>query len=183
MIFESTQIPDVVLITPQRFIDDRGYFTQTWGEDEFEAHGLNPRVVARNVSYNVEARTLRGMHFQQAPHAEAKLVCCTLGAIYDVAIDLRPESPTFTRWVGAELRADSGTMLYVPEGFAHGYLSLEPGAIVEYLITAAYAPQAAGGVRWDDPAFGVEWPARPLVINERDRTWPDFVATATPVVS
>ena len=114
------------------------------------------------------------MHFQRAPHAEVKLVSCTAGAIFDVAIDLRPDSKTFGRWVAAELRAETGAMLYIPEGFAHGYLSLEPDTRVEYLMSAYYAPQAAGGVRWNDPAFGIEWPKTPQVMNERDRSWPDF---------
>jgi dTDP-4-dehydrorhamnose 3,5-epimerase len=120
------------------------------------------------------AATLRGMHFQRAPHAEVKLVSCTAGAIFDVAIDLRPDSKTLGKWVAAELRADTGAMLYIPEGFAHGYLSLEPATRVEYLMSAYYAPQAASGVRWNDPAFGIKWPVQPAVMNERDRSWPDF---------
>jgi dTDP-4-dehydrorhamnose 3,5-epimerase len=175
MLFESTRIPDVVLIRPERIHDDRGYFTKTWGLDDFEAHGLNPRIVARNVSYNAVGHTLRGMHFQRAPHEETKLVTCTRGAIFDVAIDLRPTSSTFCQWVGTELTADNGAMLYIPEGFAHGYLSLSADAIVEYLISEFYAPQAAAGVRWDDPAFGIQWPAEPVVINQRDATYPDFL--------
>ena len=179
MLFESTRIPDVVLITPERIHDDRGYFTKTWGVDDFEAHGLNPRIVARNVSHNKVAHTLRGMHFQRAPHAEVKVVTCTQGAIYDVAVDLRTDSPTFRQWVGAELTADNGAMLYVPEGFAHGYLSLEADSIVEYLISEFYAPHAGDGVRWDDPAFSIIWPAEPAVINPRDATWPDFAAVGS----
>jgi dTDP-4-dehydrorhamnose 3,5-epimerase len=137
-------------------------------------HGLLPCMLARNLSYNTLAATLRGMHFQRAPHAEVKLVSCIAGAIFDVAIDLRPDSKTLGKWVAAELRADTGAMLYIPEGFAHGYLSLEPDTRVEYLMSAYYAPQAASGVRWNDPAFGIKWPVQPAVMNERDRTWPDF---------
>ena len=174
MIFESTAIDGVWLISVERFSDERGYFAKTWGQDDFAARGLNPHMVVRNVSYNEHAGTLRGMHFQRAPHAEVKLVSCTAGALYDVAIDLRPGSPTLGRWVGAELRPDNGRLVYIPEGFAHGYITLEAHTTVEYLISAFYAPQAAGGVRWDDPSFGIEWPCQPAVINERDRTWPDF---------
>jgi dTDP-4-dehydrorhamnose 3,5-epimerase len=174
MKFESTDIDGVVLITPDRFHDERGFFAQTWGQIDFEAQGLRPCMLARNLSYNRVAATLRGMHFQRAPHAEVKLVSCTAGAIFDVAIDLRPDSKTRGKWVAAELRADSGAMLYIPEGFAHGYLSLEPETRVEYLMSAYYAPQAAGGVRWNDPAFGIKWPMQPEVMNERDRSWPDF---------
>ena len=174
MKFESTEIDGVVLITPERIFDERGFFAKTWGQDDFEALGLNPRVVVRNVSYNTEVRTLRGMHWQQAPHGEVKMVSCTAGALFDVAVDLRPGSPTRGRWVGAELRADTGVMLYIPEGCAHGYLTLEPHTTVEYLISEFYHPESAAGARWDDPAFGIRWPAQPLVMNERDRTWPDL---------
>jgi len=174
MKFESTEIDGVVLITPERIPDDRGFFAQTWGQNDFEAHGLQGCMLARNLSFNHEAGTLRGMHFQRAPHAEVKLVSCMAGSIFDVAIDVRADSPTYCKWVGAELRADTGAMLYIPEGFAHGYLSLEPETRVEYLMSAYYAPQAASGVRWDDPYFGIMWPMQPAVMNERDRSWPDF---------
>jgi dTDP-4-dehydrorhamnose 3,5-epimerase len=174
MKFESTDIDGVTLITPERIHDERGYFAQSWGQSDFEVHGLRPCMLARNLSYNRSAATLRGMHFQRAPHAEVKLVSCTAGAIFDVAIDLRPDSKTLGKWVAAELRADTGAMLYIPEGFAHGYLSLEPETTVEYLMSAYYAPKAASGVRWDDPFFGIRWPMQPTVMNERDRAWPDF---------
>ena len=177
MKFESTEIEGVTLITPERIPDERGFFAQTWGQIDFEAHGLPGCMLARNVSYNHVAATLRGMHFQHAPFAEVKLVSCLAGSIFDVAIDLRPDSPTYCKWVAAELRADTGVMLYIPEGFAHGYLSLEPDTTVEYLMSASYAPQAASGVRWDDPAFGIQWPIEPKVMNDRDRHWPDFTAT------
>src|SRR5215471_18945153 len=122
MIFQTTELAGVLLVTPERIPDERGYFVKTWGLDDFSAQGLNPRMVARNASYNRERGTLRGMHFQRPPHAEAKLVAPLTGVVYDVAVDLRPESPTFMRWVGRELNADSGEMLYIPEGFAHGYI-------------------------------------------------------------
>jgi dTDP-4-dehydrorhamnose 3,5-epimerase len=174
MIFTTTDIDGVVVITPERIPDDRGFFAKTWGQDEFESFGLNPHMVARNVSYNREKGTLRGMHFQQAPHQEAKLVAPLIGSIYDVVIDLRPESASYLKWVGKELHAETGEMIYIPEGCAHGFITLEPRIQVEYLISAFYAPHAAGGVRWDDPLFAINWPELPTVVSPRDRAWPDF---------
>jgi dTDP-4-dehydrorhamnose 3,5-epimerase len=174
MRIEDTAVHGVKLITPQHIEDDRGYFVMTWAQDAFEQHGLESRVVQRNVSFNRQAGTLRGMHYQRAPHGEVKLVSCLVGAIYDVAIDLRPDSPTYRKWFGAELRGSDARMLYIPEGCAHGYLTLEPDSTVEYLVSAFYEPESAGGVRWDDPAFNVHWPAQPAIMNARDRTYPDF---------
>jgi dTDP-4-dehydrorhamnose 3,5-epimerase len=182
MRFEETTIPGVLLITPERIPDERGFFVRTWAEDEFEAHGL-AHMVARNLSYNRAHGTLRGMHFQRQPRAESKLVCALAGAIYDVAVDLRPDSPTYQRWIGTELRAETGAMLYVPEGCAHGFISLDPETTIEYLISAYYAPHASGGVRWDDPQFGIRWPIQPTVISQRDRNWPDFELSAIGVAS
>ena len=173
MIFTQTDIDGVLLITPERIPDERGYFVKTWGQDDFEAGGL-ARMVARNMSYNRAKGTLRGMHFQRQPHAEAKLVSPLSGAIYDVALDLRTGSPSYGRWVARELRAETGVMLYVPEGCAHGFITLEPDTTVEYLISEYYAPHAARGVRWDDPAFAIEWPLAPTVISTRDRSWPNY---------
>jgi dTDP-4-dehydrorhamnose 3,5-epimerase len=174
MRFQETNVEGVWLITPDQFDDERGFFARTWAQDEFETRGLETRMVQRNVSYNRHGGTLRGMHFQREPYPEVKVVSCTIGAIYDVAIDIRPESPTFGQWYGAELRAETGAMLYVPRGCAHGYLSLEADSTVEYLISEFYHPEVAGGVRWDDPLFNVRWPARPTVMHERDATYPDF---------
>jgi dTDP-4-dehydrorhamnose 3,5-epimerase len=174
MRFQETNVEGVRLITPDQFDDERGYFARTWAQDEFETKGLETRMVQRNVSYNRAPGTLRGMHFQREPYPEVKIVSCMIGAIYDVAIDIRPESRTFGQWYGAELRAQTGVMLYVPRGCAHGYLSLEPDSTVEYLISEFYHPEVAGGVRWDDPFFNVQWPARPAVMNARDATYPDF---------
>jgi dTDP-4-dehydrorhamnose 3,5-epimerase len=174
MIFTTTELAGVVLITPERIADERGFFTKTWGEDDFVANGLNPRMLARNMSFNRQAATLRGMHFQRPPHAEAKLISALTGAIYDVALDLRKESPTFGKWVARELRAETGEMLYVPEGCAHGFITLEPNTTTEYLISAYYSPEASGGVRWNDAAFNIRWPLEPRVMSERDRAWPDF---------
>jgi dTDP-4-dehydrorhamnose 3,5-epimerase len=174
MIFATTPLSGAVLVTPDRFADERGFFAVTWDQAEFESHAINPRLVQRNLSGNHAAATLRGMHFQREPHAQAKLVICLTGAVFDVAVDLRPESPSYRQWFGAELRADTGTMLYIPEGCAHGYETLEPDSTVEYLMSGLYAPDSADGVRWDDPAFGIRWPLPPTVMAERDRTWSDF---------
>lgn len=177
MIFTETKLPGVFLVEPERFEDERGFFAQSWTQRDFEGRGLDARLVECNISYNKRRGTLRGMHFQTAPHAQGKLVRCTAGAIYDVAIDLRPTSPTFKQWMAAELTARNRLMLFVPEGFAHGYQTLEDETEVFYQVTDVYAPEYAGGVRWNDPAFGVRWPdVGERVINERDRTYPDFVS-------
>ena len=176
MIFTETELKGAFLIEPERFADARGFFAQSFSQRQFEEHGLNPRVAECNVSYNRRRGTLRGMHFQSAPRAQAKLVRCTAGAIFDVAIDLRRGSPTFKRWVGVELSAESRRMIYVPEGFAHGYLTLADDAEVFYQVSDVYAPELGGGVRWDDPAFGVRLPIGVEVINERDRTYADFLS-------
>jgi dTDP-4-dehydrorhamnose 3,5-epimerase len=178
MRFEHTEVQGVTLITPDQFDDERGFFARTWAQDVFAEHGLEMRVVQRNLSYNRVQGTLRGMHYQHAPHAEVKLVSCIVGAIYDVAIDLRSDSPTYGKWFGAELRASTGAMLYVPEGCAHGYQTLAADTSVEYLISEFYHPECAGGVRWNDPFFGIRWPVEPTMMNERDRSWPDFVPTS-----
>jgi dTDP-4-dehydrorhamnose 3,5-epimerase len=174
MCIEDTSVHGVKLITPKHIADERGYFALTWAQDLFLAHGLDVRVAQRNLAYNHTALTLRGMHYQRAPHAEVKVVSCVVGAIYDVAIDLRPDSPTYRRWFGTELTAETGRVLYIPEGCAHGYVTLEPHCSVEYLVSEFYHPESAAGVRWNDPYFGIRWPAEPTVMNARDRSWPDF---------
>jgi dTDP-4-dehydrorhamnose 3,5-epimerase len=176
MRFEHTDIEGALLIRPERIPDERGFFVQTWGDHDFETHGL-ARMVARNQSFNHTRGTLRGMHFQRSPNAEAKLICALAGAIFDVALDLRPDSPSYMKWVGEVLSASNGEMLYVPEGCAHGFITLEPDTTTEYLISAYYAPQASGGVRWNDPAFNIHWPIEPTLMSERDRAWPDFEPT------
>ena len=176
MIFATTPLPGVVLVTPDRFADERGFFAVTWDQVEFESHGLTAKLVQRNLSANHARATLRGMHFQHAPQAQAKLVTCLTGAIYDVAVDLRPDSPTYKHWFAAELSAESGSMLYIPEGCAHGFETLQPDSTVEYLMSGTYTPRSADGVRWDDPAFNITWPVPPRVIVDRDRTWPNFTS-------
>jgi dTDP-4-dehydrorhamnose 3,5-epimerase len=163
------------LIEPERFADERGFFARVWSEAEFAAGGISVRFVESNLSFSSRRGTLRGMHFQTAPFAQAKLVRCTRGSIYDVGVDLRPESPTFRQWVGAELSADNRRMLYLPGEFAHGFQTLEDDTEVFYQVSAVYAPDNYGGVRWDDPAFRIEWPhVEERVIIARDREYPDF---------
>lgn len=174
MIFKETELAGAFVVEPERFEDERGFFAQSFTRREFEARGMNPHVAECNISFNLRRGTLRGMHFQSPPRAQAKLVRCTSGAIFDVAIDLRAGSQTFARWIGVELTAESRRMIYVPEGFAHGYLTLADHTEVFYQVSDVYAPALGGGVRWDDPAFGIRLPIPVEVINERDRTYPDF---------
>jgi dTDP-4-dehydrorhamnose 3,5-epimerase len=175
MTFRGTEIEGVWVVEPERHEDERGFFARTWDAQEFAERGLNARLVQCSVSYNRARGTLRGMHYQVPPHEEAKLVRCTAGAIYDVAVDLRPGSSTLCAWFGVELSAENRFALYVPEGCGHGFLTLTDDAEVAYLISEAHAPDAARGVRYDDPAFGIRWPAPVVTVNERDRTYPDFV--------
>jgi len=172
MIFQETELNGVFVIEPEIIEDERGFFACSWKPDEFEKRGLNPRLVQCNISFNKRNGTLRGMHFQNQPHAETKLVRCTRGAIYDVAIDLRSDSPTRYRWVGAELTAYNHRMLYIPEGFAHGYQTLTDSTELFYQMSEYYRPEAAGGVRWDDPVFDIKWPLAVTVIAKRDATYP-----------
>jgi len=174
MTFEPTPLPGVVVVRPQPFADERGYFARTWDGELFAAQGLNPAVAQCSASFNVEAGTLRGMHYQAAPHGECKLVRCTRGRVFDVALDLRPDSATFRQWFGVELSAENGAALYIPEGCAHGFLTLEEASEVFYMISAAFVPDAARGVRWDDPAFGIQWPGPVRVVKDRDAAYPDF---------
>lgn len=174
MRFEETQIPGVFVIDQQRREDDRGYFARSWCEREFREHGLNPQVVQCNVGFSGQKGTLRGMHFQSDPHAEAKLVRCTAGAVFDVALDLRPGSATYLQWFGIELNQRNGRMLYVPEGCAHGYQTLEDDSEILYQTSHAYAPESATGVRFDDPAFGIQWPLPISSVSEADLNWPAY---------
>jgi dTDP-4-dehydrorhamnose 3,5-epimerase len=152
--------------------DERGFFARSWAAEELEAHGLDSRLAQCSVSYNHRRATLRGLHFQAEPHAEAKLVRCTAGSIYDVAVDLRPGSPTFAHWVGVELTAENRSSLFIPAGFAHGFQSLADDSEVLYQISVPYSPDHARGVRWDDPTIGVAWPLADPILSERDRDLP-----------
>jgi len=174
MIFRETKLRGAYVIEPELIEDERGFFARTWSQEEFAARRLNPGIVQCNSSFNKQRGTLRGMHYQIPPHEEAKLVRCTSGAIYDVIVDLRPDSPTWAQWFGVELTAQNCRMVYVPEGFAHGYQTLADDTEVFYQVSAYYHPESARGVRWDDPTLGIDWPLRISVISERDRSHPFF---------
>ena len=174
MIFRETKLMGVFEIRVEPKGDERGFFARSWCRREFEQHGLNPTVVQCNISFNERKGTLRGMHYQAEPHGEAKLVRCTQGRVYDVAVDLRTGSPTYKQWAGVELSAGERKMLYIPVGCAHGFLTLEDETEVFYQMSEFYEPGAGRGVRWDDPAFGISWPAGMAVISDRDRTYPNF---------
>lgn len=174
MIFRETGFGGLVVIELELVGDERGSFARTFDAAEWAANGMSARVVQCNLSRNARRRTLRGLHYQADPYGEAKLVRCSRGAVYDVAVDLRRDSPTFRGWFGLELSEANDRMLYIPEGFAHGFLTLTDDTEVLYQMSSEYAPDAARGVRWDDPAFGIEWPEEPLVVSERDRAFPDF---------
>ena len=175
MRFVETKIPGVFEISIEPKSDERGFFARGWCAQEFQRHGLNPKLVQCSISFNTRKGTLRGVHYQAAPYQEAKLVRCTRGSIFDVAIDLRPHSRTFKSWVSAVLTAEQRNALYVPEGCAHGFLTLEDNTEVFYQMSEVFSADSARGVRWDDPAFQIAWPARVERISERDRTCPDFV--------
>ena len=174
MKFEPTPLPGAFVITPDRLHDERGYFARSFCRRDFTERGLNPNVAQCNLSLSTRRGTLRGMHFQRPPHQEAKLIRCVAGALWDVIIDLRPSSPSFRKHFGIRLDPSEDRMLYVPEGFAHGFLTLEDSTSVFYQISEFYDPAHASGVRWNDPAFGIEWPFEPTVMAERDRAYPDF---------
>lgn len=174
MKYVSTILPDVWIVDLERQVDERGYFARSWCEKEFGDRGLNPRLVQCSVSYNLRRGTLRGMHYQAAPHAEVKLVRCTRGAVYDVVLDLRPNSPTFTRWMAVELSADNGRAVYIPEDCAHGFQTLTDEAEVFYQMSEVYHPESAHGVRWDDPAFAIQWPGDDKIVSSRDTAFPSF---------
>jgi len=174
MIFTETKLKGAFLIDLQKSQDERGFFARTWCHEEFAAHGLNTQLAQCNISFNRKKGTLRGMHYQTAPHAEAKLVRCTRGAIYDVIVDLRPDSPAFKQWFAATLTADNHAMLYVPEGFAHGLQTLADDSEVFYQMSQSYHPECAAGVRWNDTAFAIEWPDDERTLSVKDREYPDF---------
>lgn len=172
MRFEHTSLEGVVVVHPRRIEDERGYFARTFDAELFAREGLCHRYPQQSVSFNIERGTLRGLHLQRAPHAETKLVRCSRGAVFDVAVDVRRASATFGHWFGIELRADEGTALYIPEGYAHGFQVIESASEVHYMISADYRPEASIGVRWDDPTVAVQWPLSPTRISERDRALP-----------
>ena len=178
MDFVETELPGVFVLDVERQCDERGFFARYWCADEQARRGIDFVPVQGSTSSNPTRGTLRGLHYQAAPHQETKLVRCTRGAIFDVLVDLRPASPTYGQWLGLELTAASLRQVLVPGGIAHGFLTLEPDTDVSYLMATRYVPAAARGLRWDDPAFGIGWPAPPVLLSDRDRHWPDWPAPA-----
>jgi dTDP-4-dehydrorhamnose 3,5-epimerase len=175
MRFIPTHLAGAYLIEPEPASDERGFFARTWCRNEFADKGLNPNLVQCNISYNKARSTLRGMHYQKVPHAEAKLVRCTQGAVYDVIIDLRSDSNTFTQWYGVELTAENRKALYVPEGFAHGFITLKDDTEVLYQMSEFFHAECAAGARWNDTVFSIQWPIDPKVISKRDKGYSNFV--------
>lgn len=172
MRFEETPLKGAWVIEPQPIHDDRGFFARSFCVEEFGAHGLENRFVQHSISFSRKRHTLRGIHFQRAPHSEVKVVSCIQGAIFDVIVDLRPASPTYGLWTALELTATNRLQLYVPKGFAHGHQTLTDDTVVAYLISAFHVPAAAAGIRYDDAALGIDWPAQPSILSESDRNWP-----------
>lgn len=176
MRFTETSVPGAFLIELETIEDDRGFFARSYCANEFAEHGLDPAVAQINMSRNHKRGTLRGLHYQAAPAEEAKFIRCIQGAIYDVIVDVRPDSAAYGRWFGAELSAENGRALYVPEMCAHGYLTLTDDAAALYHASEFYAPGTERGLRYDDPALGIEWPIEPQVVSAKDRSWPGFEA-------
>lgn len=174
MIFTETKLNGAFLVAMEKFEDERGFFALSWSESEFAARGLAPRLAECNVSFNQKKGTLRGMHYQRAPHGQIKLARCTRGSVFDVIVDLRPDSRTFKEWFAVELTARNHLALYIPKDFAHGFLTLEDSSELLYQMSDPYVPSAGAGVRWNDPAFAIEWPKEELIINARDAGYPDF---------
>ncbi len=174
MIFEETELPGAYLVKMAGFNDERGFFSRIFCQKEFSAISFEGNIVQSSISYNKRRGTLRGMHYQVEPAAETKIVCCVSGLLYDVIVDLREDSPTFKQWISIEMCASGGRFLFIPEGFAHGFQTLEDDTTLIYMMSEYYNPHYARGVRWNDPAFGIEWPIKEPVISEKDQSLPDF---------
>ncbi|MFQ5700745.1 MAG: dTDP-4-dehydrorhamnose 3,5-epimerase [Acidobacteriota bacterium] len=174
MRFTETKLKDAFVIEPKKLEDERGFFARAYCLREFEQRGLSTRWAQCNISFNKKRSTLRGMHWQDPPHSEIKLVRCTRGAVYDVIVDVRPGSATFKQWVGVELTDANARLLYIPQGFAHGYLTLADDVEVFYQVSEFYHPESARSARWNDPVFGIQWPAEPTVMSSKDREAEDF---------
>jgi dTDP-4-dehydrorhamnose 3,5-epimerase len=172
MIFTAAPLPGAYIVEIERLADERGFFARSYCAEEFAARGLGPELRQCSVSYNARKGTLRGMHYQDAPHEEHKLVRCTAGAVFDVIVDIRAASPTYRRWFAVELTFDNRRALFIPPGFAHGFVSLTDHTEVYYMISAAHAPEFSRGFRWNDPAFAIEWPVPPAVMSARDAAYP-----------
>ena len=179
MIFTATTLPGAFVVEPERREDHRGFFARVWCQHELEEHGLTSRVAQVNVGFTLQRGGLRGLHFQLPPKQEVKVVRCTMGALYDVIVDLRLDSPTHRQWIGVELTAQSRRMLYVPAGCGHGYQTLTDNTEIYYQTSEGYAPELARGVRYDDPAFGIAWPLEITSISDADRSWPDHQTSPT----
>jgi dTDP-4-dehydrorhamnose 3,5-epimerase len=176
MIFKKTKLKGIFIIELEKHRDERGYFARTWCRNEFKENGLNSNLAQANTALSFQKGTLRGMHYQIAPYEETKIIRCIRGSVFDVVIDIRPDSITYGQWLGVELSFENQTMLYVPEGFAHGYKTLENNSEVFYLVSQFYTPDAERGIRWDDPAFNITWPeTSDLIISEKDKNWPDYL--------
>jgi dTDP-4-dehydrorhamnose 3,5-epimerase len=175
MKFSETKLPGVFVIDIEPVMDERGMFARLWCKDEFRQRGLVTELSQCSFSFNRSRGTLRGMHYQAAPNAETKIVRCTRGSIFDVAVDLRRESPTYRQWFSAMLSAENHRLLYIPEGLAHGLITLEPDTEIFYQISVPYAAESACGIRWNDPGFNIDWPMEPLIISNKDANYPDFV--------
>jgi dTDP-4-dehydrorhamnose 3,5-epimerase len=176
MIFVETMLKGAFFIEIEKREDHRGFFARSWCRKEFEEHGLSTLPVQANVSFSAQKGTLRGMHYQMAPFEESKLVRCTRGAIYDVIIDLRPDSPTYKKWIGVELTSDNYKMLYVPEKFAHGFQTLEDNTEASYQVSQFYSPGSERCIRWNDPTFNIQWPLEVQVISDKDKNCPDYTS-------
>ena len=174
MIFKKAKLQGVFIIEPEMLTDERGAFARTYCRKELEDRGLNANIAQCSTSLNTKKGTLRGMHFQTKPYSEAKLIRCTRGNIYDVIVDLRSDSPTFTKWIAVELSDENRKMVYVPEGFVHGFQTLTDNAEVFYQISQFYSPEHAGGFRWNDPSFNIDWPPDHRIISSKDQSYPDF---------
>lgn len=174
MRFMETEVEGAWLVDPERFDDERGFFARTWGAEDLRQAGLDASLNQASVSFNHKKGTLRGMHFQRAPHSETKVVRCTMGSMFDVVLDLRPESPTHLKWHGEVLSSENRRALYIPKGCAHGFITLEDATEVFYMISDPYVPEAGAGVRWNDPVFDIRWPTEVAVLNERDASYPDY---------
>ena len=174
MTFIETELPGAYVVEPDVHSDERGFFGRAFCAREFAEHGLNATIAQCNISYNAAKGTLRGMHYQEAPHGEAKLVRCFSGSVFDVLIDLRENSPSFCRWTSVVLSGENRRAVYIPEGFAHGFLTLMDRTVLYYQVSEFYTPDSGRGVRWDDPMFGITWPEEVRVISERDGSYPDF---------
>lgn len=175
MVFRETGLVGAYIIEIEKIEDNRGFYGRAWCQKQFERHGLIGHFVQANVIVNKSKGTLRGLHYQIAPYEEVKLFRCTRGAIYDVIVDVRPESPTYKQWVGIELQSETYKMVYVPRGFAKGFVTLEDDTEINYLVSQVYSPEHERGIRYDDPAFGIKWPVDIRVMSDKDRGWPDYM--------